>query len=216
MRDLTLDELRLVADLTWPSIQSDIDANHLVELPEVEVVAAEAPLFEESSIYAYRHSAGERHKPIAPGLRTLPGRYRGWVLPLSGVCVALEPLDDELSYLRAHRRELFVVQEVDESAFIPLGELRRAQPREYGGVPANDFYALYGWLRNRRVRAYYEGPFQIMRHRNAIDDPFGRVGRVHKYLVPGTLYRIRPMKSGPGAVEVVLPEGERETVGPYR
>lgn len=48
--------------------------------------------------------------PVAPNLVALPERYRAWVLPISGVAIALERLDEEAVYLRAYRADILAVQ----------------------------------------------------------------------------------------------------------
>jgi hypothetical protein len=214
--ELALEQLHHIKDVTWPSVQSDIERNHVVEIAEVEIVACTETLSETGSAYGIRRTPEDDPVPISPALGAFPGRHRAWVLPISWVAVAIEPLDDEMSYLRAHRRDLFARQGVDEARLLPLTDLRLGNPGEFGPAPVNVGQAVLGFLSNRFKHAYFEGRFEHRRRRPHYTDPFGGAWALRHQLVLGTSYRIRPERFVRRIIEPVIPEDDKDGVGPYR
>jgi hypothetical protein len=213
--ELALEQLRGIADATWPSVQTDIDRRHVVELPEVAVVPCDEALSPAGSMYGIKRPNDEKPVPISPILDAYAGRYRAWVLPLSGVAVALEPLDDEVSYLREHRRYLLALQKVTDAELVPLSELRLGGMIEFGSEPTNALFSLANYLRSGFVRAYWEGRFEKRRARPSSGDPFFTFAFGQR-LVLGTLYRIRPTTTRDRVYEAVVPEEDTAGIGPYR
>jgi hypothetical protein len=216
--ELALEQLHHIKDALWPGLQSDIDRNRVVVLPEVEIIRCRTPLTPAGPRLGIEVEGADRPAPLSPGVETFRGRHRAWVLPASGVAVAVEPLDDEASYLRQHRRDLLALQDVEDAQLVPLAGLRRGEASELGATPLEQLYALAKWLINGRVRAYFEGPFE--RRRAKIDpttEPFAAGGyEVYATLVVGRTYRIRPTKSLRRIIEPVGAEGATAGVGPYR
>jgi hypothetical protein len=213
--ELALEQLRGITDATWPSVQTDIERKHVVELPEVAVVPCDEALSPVGSMYGIKRPTDEKPVPISPILDAYAGRYRAWVLPLSGVAVALEPLDDDVSYLREHRRYILEVQQVTDADLIPLTELRVGSMFEFGSEPVNGVLSLANYVRSGFVRAYWEGRFEKRRVRPSSRDPFFSFS-VGQRLVLGSLYRIRPTRRSTHAYEAVVPEEETAGIGPYR
>ena len=213
---IATDQLRGIAELTIAGIQTDIERNHVVEIPEVDVVRCEKALSPAGSAYGIKRPTAEAPIPIAPTLDAFAGRYRAWVLPLSGVAVALEPLDEEASYLREHRRLLFELQHVEDAALIPLTELRLGHAMEFGENPQNFAVSLFSYLAHRFVRSYFEARFEKRVRNKYEDDPFAPANPLYPWLVIGARYRIRPTKKWRHIVEPVVPEEDLKVAGPYR
>jgi hypothetical protein len=215
--ELALEQIHFVKEATWPGVQHDIERKQVVAVPEVEIVRCDAPLTPTGSAYGIRRPGEETVVPISPGVSAFCGRYRAWLLPTSGVAVAVEPLDDELSYLREHRRIVLERQEADPATFIPLGKLRKGRASEFGLAPDNALRSLFGYVSSGFVRAYYEGPLEMRparydhgMHTFAIANDFLDM------LVIGAIYRIRPTTDWRRIVEPVVPEEVNQPVGPYR
>jgi hypothetical protein len=208
---IALEQLRAIKEVTWPGVQGDIERNRVVELPVVDVVHCDESLSPVSSSYGIRRRGDEPPIPLAPGLEAHRGRYRAWVLPISGVAVALEALDDEATYLRDHRRDLLEIQHVDEADLVPLTELRLRGSMVCGAMGPRSLIAFLRRLTNRPIDGYYEGPFERRWRSHPQLEP------AYRQLVLGTTYRMRPATTTwHWVIEPVVANDESFRVGPYR
>lgn len=114
--ELALEQIRAVAEATWPGVQRDIELRRVREIAEVTIVPTDEPLTPEGAAFGIRITPDASPVPVSPNLVALPGRYRAWVLPISGVAVALEQLEDEAVYLRAYRRHVLELQGIEDDA----------------------------------------------------------------------------------------------------
>lgn len=213
MRELTLDELRELHDADWPGLQADLEAARVEEIAEARVVPCERALTRAGCAYGVRVSTDAEPAPCAPNLRALPGRYRAWVLAQTGIAVALEPLDDDDVYLRAHRDDLFALQRVSDGDLVPLASMKR--------VAAGPSFPLVTWLRNSVFPTYVE---DVLRSKQSHADVV-LVGAenaivsslVFARLVRGVTYRFRPkLRGGYRIFEPVVADMGASPIGPYR
>lgn len=116
--EIALEQVRAVQEATWPGVQHDLEVGRVREIAQVHVVPVEEPLTPEGTAFGIELTAGAEPAPVAPNLIAMPGRYRGWVLPTSGVAVALEALDDETSYQRAYRAHVLALQGITDDAVL--------------------------------------------------------------------------------------------------
>lgn len=144
-RRLSLEELRALVPYDVPGLAGDLSRRRVVLREEVMVEEGARALGGNGTTLGVRGPRGLA--PIGPDLAVMPGRYRAWVLPSSGVALALEPLDDPDRYLAAHRASLLAIQKVDEAdlARTRTGALGRRQRiaclRAAGCVVAIGLYA---------------------------------------------------------------------------
>lgn len=126
-RQLSFDELRSLVAYDVPGLAQDLSRRRVVLREEVMVEEGAPALDRKGTSLGIRGPHGLA--PIGPQLSVMPGRYRAWVLPSSGVAVSLEPLDDAESYLPAHRASLLAAQSIDEAdvAKTRTGALGRRQ-----------------------------------------------------------------------------------------
>ena len=203
--ELAPEQIRSLHACTWRGLQEDIARGRVKELSHAEVIPIDDALDESGAAYGVRVSPSASPAPVAPHLVALPGRYRAWVLPVSGIAVALEPLDDEADYLRAHRAHILELQGLDDDDLIPLEEALRPP-----GILRRFMHRL-----EPRVA---EGALEDKTWRNTVKIGDANLGPlapiVVARLVVGVRYRVRPDRSGRRVIEPIAPE--ITTTGPYR
>lgn len=190
--ELALEQIRAVQESTWPGLQRDLELRRVREVSATEVVPIDDALARHGGAYGARVAAGVPPAPVAPNLLALPGRYRVWVLPISGVAVALEPLDEEAVYLRAYRADILAVQELASDA---------------------DLDALGGTVDEVVVQ-------EKSAHADSVSfsrlDHLGVGARLFSRLFVGVRYRRRRRWFRGTILEPIAPEIVATTVGPYR
>lgn len=171
--ELALEQMRAVQEATWPGVQRDLEVGRVRELRVAEVVPTERALTRTGGAYGVQIAPNVSPAPAAPNLVALPGRYRAWVLPISAVAVALEPLDDEAVYLRAYRADVLAVQGIASDADLGrlggtvdevqlLKKTAHANTVEFGQFPPDNLWVnetlfgrLFAGLRYRRRRRWF-------------------------------------------------------------